>query len=148
MNFTLAVVCLLVWPGCSGSKTDSPEATYREFRQALLENDWDRAVKFLPDETLETFRRVGARLSKAIGQKGDADPLHFFLRSSSAKVVPLLRSVEVVSRGDQTALLKVTACTKDKETVQCSDFEVKLRRAAKGWVLDPEMPELLSGGGA
>jgi hypothetical protein len=146
-GISIFCLCLAAGSGCSGPPADTPENTYRGFYQAVVDQDWDRAAAFLPEETLETFRRVGGRLAKAVGRQGD--PLDFFLRGVRGHPIVPLRSVEVVSRGEQTAVLRVTAgpCGSEGDSNQCSVSEVRLRREERGWVVEPEMPELLSGGG-
>ena len=147
LNITMVGLCLVAGSGCSGPNVDTPEEAYRVFHQAVVEQDWDRAATFLPPETLDTFRQVGSRLAKVVGKQGDS--LDFFLRGVRGHAVVPLRAIEVVSRGDRTAVLRVTAgpCKSDEGAKQCSVSEVSLRRDVQGWVLQPEMPELLSGGG-
>lgn len=145
-NIILAIL-LTVIAACSEPDPTTPEGAYRAFHQAVVERDWDRAMTFLPAEHLETFRQVGRRLAKAVGKEGD--PLDFFLRGIRGQPMVPLRTVEVISRGEQTAVLRITAgdCQKEGSADSCSVSEVTLRHKASGWQLEPEMPELLNGGG-
>jgi len=147
LDLILTILLATATATCSGPDLNTPEGTYRAFHQAVVEGDWDRAVSFLPAEDLETFRRVGRRLAKAVGKQGD--PLDLFLRGVRGHPVVPLRQVQVVSRGDQTAVLRIVAgeCDQDGENSPCSVSEVTLRRGTGGWQLQPEMPALLKGGG-
>jgi hypothetical protein len=122
---------------------DTPEGAYVTFYQALTERDWDTAVLYLSSDTLAAFRRVGGRLKKFIGSP--QDPLTVFLRGATADAVSPLRRVEVVSREEGRAVLKVTAgpCG---EGEKCLVSQVNLHRENNRWVISPQLPSLLQKG--
>jgi hypothetical protein len=86
---------------------------------------------------------VGGRLKKFIGSP--RDPLTVFLRGATADAVSPLRRVEVVSREEGRAVLKVTAgpCG---EGEKCLVSQVSMRMEDKRWVISPQLPSLFQKG--
>ena len=136
-------ILLVVTPAACSEPPDTPEGAYVSFYQALTERDWDTAARYLSSETLDAFRLVGGRLKKFIGSP--KDPLTVFLRGATADVVSPLRRVEVVSREEGRAVLKVTAgpCG---EGEKCLVSQVSLRRENQRWVICPQLPALFQKG--
>ena len=145
-SIPLILAIPVIITGCATPDLSTPDGAYRAFHQAVVDEDWDQVVTFFQQKHIEDFRRVGRQLGKAVGQEGD--PMYFFLRGVQGQAAVPLRAVEVVSRGDQTATLRITAgpCKKDGKPEQCSVSEVTLRRIDNGWLLEPEMPVMFSGG--
>ena len=134
----------LVWSAAACREVpNTPEGSYYAFYEALTKRDWDTAVRYLSADTLNAFRGVGGRLKEFIGSQ--KDPLTVFLRGATADLVSPLRRVEVVSRKEGTAVLKVTAgpCGKGE---RCLVRQVDLRRENNRWVICPKLPTLFSKG--
>jgi hypothetical protein len=127
---------------CSEPPT-TPEGTYIAFYQAATDKDWDTAVQYLSADTLNAFRYVGGRLKKFVGSK--KDPLTVFIRGMDPDAYVPLRRVEVVSREEGRAILKVTAgpCG---EGEKCLVSQVNLRREDNRWVICPQLPSLFKEG--
>ena len=138
----VSIVLIVALFACSEPPT-TPQGVYVAFYQALTERDWDAAVLYLSSDTLDAFRRVGGRLKKFIGSK--KDPLTVFLRGATADAVSPLRRVEVVTREEGRAILKVTAgpCG---EGEKCLVSQVNLRREDNRWVICPRLPSLFKEG--
>jgi len=138
----LPILLIVALTACS-EPPDTPEGVYIAFYQALTERDWDAAVVYLSSDTLAAFRRVGGRLKKFVGSP--QDPLVVFLGGATADAVSPLRRVEVVSREEGRAVLKVTAgpCG---EGEKCLVSQVNLRRENQRWVISPQLPSLLQKG--
>jgi len=141
-NLLYPILLVLALTACS-EPPDTPEGAYIAFYQALTERDWDTAILYLSSDTLEAFRRVGGRLKQFVGSP--QDPLTVFLRGATADAVSPLRRVEVVSREEGRAVLKVTAgpCG---EGESCLVSQVDLRRENNRWVINPQLPSLFEKG--
>jgi len=138
------MVLLCVWTAAACQRQPAgPEAVYRCFYQALLEKDWDTAVERLAPEVVERLRQTGRRMARLLG-RAEIDPLELMLRSASAELVQPLQAVEVIRRGEATAVLQVTAgpC---REGQKCAVSDVTARWHDGSWVLVPRMPPLLGG---
>jgi hypothetical protein len=122
---------------------NTPEGAYIAFYQAVTEEDWDTAVQYLSADTLAAFQYVGGRLKKFIGSK--KDPLTVFLRGIDPEAFYPLRRVEVVSREEGRAVLKVTAgpCG---EGEKCHVSQVDMRMQDQRWVISPQLPSLFKKG--
>lgn len=140
----VTVALLLAWAtACQPQPPADPEAAYRSFYQALQDKDWDTAVACLAPEVVDRLRQTGRRMARLLG-RADIEPLELMLLNASAEMVQPLRSVEVIKRGEATAVLEVTAgpCREDQK---CAVSEVTARRQDGSWVLAPRMPPLLRG---
>lgn len=134
----IPILLVLSAPACSQAP-DTPEGVYYAFYQAVIEEDWDTAMRYLSADTLDAFQSVGGRLKKFTGSP--RDPLTVFLRGAKAHPVTPLRRVEVVSRKEGAAVLKVTAgpCGEGKK---CLVSQVEMRRENNRWVICPKLPTL------
>lgn len=143
MRRIFCCILLALAPAACSEPPDTPEGAYIAFYQALTERDWDTAALYLSADTLDAFRRVGGRLKKFIGSP--RDPLTVFLRGATADAVSPLRRVEVVSREEGRAVLKVTAgpCG---EGEKCSVSQVSLSKENQRWVICPQLPSLFGKG--
>ena len=137
--------CILLVTGLAAcpEPPNTPEGAYTAFYQSVIKEDWDTAVQYLSADTLDAFRYVGGRLEKFVGSK--KDPLTVFLRGIDPEAVYPLRRVEVVSREEGRAVLKVTAgpCG---EGEKCRVSQVDLRKENNRWVICPKLPSLFQKG--
>jgi hypothetical protein len=143
MRRTLCCILLVFALAACSEPPNTPVGAYIAFYQSVIEKDWDRAVQYLSTDTLDAFRHVGGRLKKFIGSK--KDPMTVFLRGIDSKVAYPLRQVEVVSREEGRAVLKVTAgpCG---EGEKCFVNQVDMRMEDRRWVISPKLPALYKKG--
>jgi hypothetical protein len=143
MRKTLLAMLLIFSAAACREAPDTPEETYYAFYEALTERDWDAAVRYLSSDALDAFRGVGGRLKRFIGS--EKDPLTVFLRGATADAIRPLRRVEVISREEGRAVLKVTAgpCG---EGENCHVSQVSLRKEDNRWVICPQLPSLFKKG--
>jgi hypothetical protein len=136
------ILLIVALAACSEPPT-TPEGTYIAFYQAATDRDWDTAVQYLFADTLDAFRYVGGRLKNFVGSK--KDPLTVFVRGMDPDAYVPLRRVEVVSREEGRAVLKVTAgpCG---EGEKCFVSQVIMRMEDKRWVICPKLPALFQKG--
>ena len=141
-RFLVPILLVVALTACSEPPT-TPEGTYIAFYQAATDKDWDTAVQYLSADTLNTFRYVGGRLKKFVGSK--KDPLKVFIRGMDPDAYVPLRRVEVVSREEGRAVLKVTAgpCG---EGEKCFVSQVDMVMEDQRWVISPRLPALLKKG--
>jgi len=136
------ILLVSVLSACSEPPT-TPEGTYIAFYRAATDKDWGTAVQYLSADTLNAFRYVGGRLKKFVGSK--KDPLKVFIRGMDPDAYVPLRRVEVVSREEGRAVLRVTAgpCG---EGEKCFVSQVDMIIEDKRWVISPQLPALLKKG--